>query len=613
MAIGCATASPTNLTASDPVMLADIDDSTGAKHPRALREALRVALDESPYLNLVPDGASERALQETAGDARPGKLGRICQAAQAKAYVSAALAAAPPAGTFQGELEAIDCASGARIAQERFTAGQAGLIDALGEAAARLRLDLGEPRESLQKAVTPLSQASSGSFEALEAWSRALSVWRREGPAAALPLLNTAVITDPAFTTASYDLGLAYRNSGQEERARELFTRAFAQREHASTRRRLTIAAQYHAFVTVDEKRAVEAFSAWIGNYPRDYKAVSNLGSFYGDICRYPQAIAQFERARQMNPSDVVSHEDLMEMLTAVGEFHKARAVYRDIVRLKLDDDSPHLYLFVIAALENNGAEMAAQAAWFADKKELQHEMLSEQADAAAFAGNLERARELSEQAVASARNAGNLEEAAAWLLNSAWREDLAGSPQRAHDQAVQALSIAPASREGEATAAIILARTGDRRRAESLVADLGKRYPDHSVMQSYWLPTIRAQIALEMRDSSTALHELERAAPLDLLYPQVFFYSHMPSVVLRAEAFGLSGQPERAAEQWQTILRNPGITQLSATATYARLRLATAHAFVTVPRARLFVQHVSTAVEIVPTESSADGAVTIQ
>ena len=147
----------------------------------------------------------------------------------------------------------------------------------------------------------------------------------------------------------------------------------------------------------------------------------------------------------------------------------------------------------------------------------------------------------------------------------------------------MQALSIAPASREGEATAAIILARTGDSPRAESLIADLGKRYPDHSVMQSYWLPTIRAQIALQQGDSSTALQELTRAAPLDLLYPQVFFYSNMPSVVLRAEAFRLSGQPARAEEQWQIILRNPGITQLSATAPYARLQLA-----------RHFVQHVS-------------------
>ena len=558
------------------VMLADFDDSTGAKFQRAVREALRVALDESPYLNLVPDTATERALKEAGGDAEPGKRARICRAVRAKVSVNAALAGPPQGGIFHGELDAVDCASGVRIAQERFTAREAGLIDALGDAAAQLRLDLGEPRASLQKTLTPLSRATSGSFEALEAWSRALSAWRSEGAAAALPLLDKAVGTDPAFTAAAYDLGLAYRNSGQEERARELFTRAFAQRERASTRRRLTIAAQYHAFVTVDEKRAVEAFNAWIGNYPRDYKAVSNLGSFYGDVCRYPEAIAQFERARQMNPNDVVPHEDLMEMLTAVGEFQKARAVYQDIVRLRLDDDSPHLYLFVIAALENNGPERADQVAWFADKKELQHEILSEQADAAAHGGDLEHARELSEQAVASARNAGNLEEAAAWLLNSAWREALSGNPELAHDQALQAVSIAPASREGEATAAIILARTGDSPRAESLSADLGRRYPDHSVMQSYWLPTIRAQIALKQGDSSTALKELTRAAPLDLLYPQVFFYSHMPSVLLRAEAFRLLGQPASAAEQWQIILRNPGITQLSASAAYARLQLAT-------------------------------------
>ena len=575
LAIGCATASPVKLTTSDTLMLADFDDRTGSKLQRPLREGLRVALDESPYLNLVPDAAIERPLQEAGGEAGPEKLGRICRAATAKVYVNATLAAAPQGGPFQGELEAVDCASGARIAREHFTALQTGLIDALGDAAARLRLDLGEPRESVQSARTPLPRATSGSLEALEAWSSALSVWRAEGPAAALPLLDKAVRTDPAFMAATYDLGLAYRNSGQEERARELFSRAFARREHASTRRRLAIAAQYQAFVTVDEKHAVEAFSAWIGEYPRDYKAVSNLGSFYGDICRYPEAIVQFERARQMNPTEVVAHEDLMEMLTAVGEFQKAREVYRDIVRLKLDDDSPHLYLYVIAALENNSAEMAEQTAWFADKKELRHEILSEQADAAAYAGSLERARELTGQAVASARDAGNLEQAAAWLLNSAWREDLAGNPQLAHDQALQALSIAPASREGEATAAIILARTGDRARAEALIANLEQRYPDHSVMQSYWLPTIRAQLALKQGDSSTALRELTRAVPLDLLYPQIFFYSHMPSVVLRAEAYQRSGDAARAAEQWRIILRNPGITQLSATAPYARVQLA--------------------------------------
>ena len=56
---------------------------------------------------------------------------------------------------------------------------------------------------------------------------------------------------------------------------------------------------------------------------------------------------------------------------------------------------------------------------------------------------------------------------------------------------------------------------------------------------------------------------------------PQVFYNSHIPSVVLRAEAYELAGDPTHAAEQWQRIVQNPGITQLSATAPYARRQLA--------------------------------------
>jgi Tfp pilus assembly protein PilF len=579
MALGLVTASSaTTLTASDTVMIVDFTGSSDTALRRGLREALRAALDESPYLDLVPDAAIEAARRDNSASVA-AQLARLCQSVRARAYITGAFTDAGVDAAFRGHLDAIDCGSRASLAHEEFTAYRERLIDELGRTAERLRLDLGEPRESVQRYSTTLSNATSPSFEALEAWASALAVWRSEGAAAALPLLQKATDADPAFTAATYDLGLAYRNSGQEERARELFTRAFAARDHASTRKRFSIAAQYHAFVTVDEARAVESFKVWIRSYPRDYKAVSNLGSFYGDICRYPEAIAQFELARRMNPADVVAHEDLMEMLTATGEFNKARDVYRDIVRLNLDDDSPHLYLYVIAALEDNSAEMAAQSAWFEGKKDLLHEILSEEADAAASSGHLNRARELTKRAVESARQAGDVEQAAGWLLNSAWREELFGNEERARGEALRALNIAPASREGEATAAIILARVGELVRAESLAADIEKRYPNHSVMQSYWLPSIRAQIALKGGDAATALEELHRAAPLDLLYPQVFFYSLVPSVVLRADAYMLARQPGRAAEQWRTILRNPGIAQLSATVPFARLQLARSYA----------------------------------
>ena len=584
MTLGVITeSSATTLGASDMVMLADLVDGSDPDLRRGLREALRAALDESPYLNLVPDAAIEAVRRDDSASLTAPELTRLCHTVRARAYITGAVSGAPTGArdnaVFHGHLEAIGCGNGVRLAREEFTADKERLIDELGRAAERMRLELGETPQSVRRTSTALSSATSTSFAALSAWSSALAVWRRAGAAAALPLLQKAIEADPTFAAATYDLGLAYRNSGQEERARELFTRAFAARAHATTRKRLAIAAQYHAFVTVDEPRAVESFKAWIRTYPRDYKALSNLGSFYGDICRYPEAITQFELARQLNPSDVVAHEDLMEMLTATGDFNAARAVYRDIVRLNLDDDSPHLYLYVIAALENDTAEMAAQSAWFDGKKDLQHEILSEQADAAAASGHLDLAREVTERAVGAALDAGDVEQAASWLLNAAWREELFGNEEPARAQALRAVTIAPASREGEATAAIILARTGDSARVKALVADIERRYPDHSVMQSYWLPIIRAQMALKGRDAVTALAELQRAAPLDLLYPQVFFYSLMPSVVLRAEAYMLAGETDRALEQWRTILQNPGIAQLSATMPFARLQLARGYA----------------------------------
>jgi hypothetical protein len=246
---------------------------------------------------------------------------------------------------------------------------------------------------------------------------------------------------------------------------------------------------------------------------------------------------------------------------------------------MKLDDDAPHVYLFVVAFLENDEKEMANQVAWFNGKAEVQHEILSEQADAEAYKGHLARGRELTRQAVESALKAHNKEQAAAWLLNAAWREELFGNPQQARAQAARAMEIAGDSREGEALAAILFARTGDVARATGAAEDLNKRFPDHPIVQSFWLPCIRAQVALMQKSPGRALELLQMAARYDSLLPQVAYYSPMPSVVLRAEAYAAAGQPAFAAEQWEKILNTPGIVQLSASAPVARLHLAQAYA----------------------------------
>src|SRR5262249_35143772 len=151
---------------------------------RALREALRAALDESPYLNLVPDAAVEGARRGSSAAMAADDLRRLCQSVHARAYVHGSLARASQGAALQGQLQAVDCSSGAGLAHEEFTAGRERLVDVLGSAVQRLRLALGEPRASVERFRTPLSQATSASFEALDAWSSALAESRQQGAAA---------------------------------------------------------------------------------------------------------------------------------------------------------------------------------------------------------------------------------------------------------------------------------------------------------------------------------------------------------------------------------------------------------------------------------------------
>jgi len=65
-----------------------------------------------------------------------------------------------------------------------------------------------------------------------------------------------------------------------------------------------------------------------------------------------------------------------------------------------------------------------------------------------------------------------------------------------------------------------VLAGSGDTKRAESLMQELQKRFPFHTIVQSYWLPTTRAQIALVNQRPQQAIDILQAALPVELGEP---------------------------------------------------------------------------------------------
>src|SRR4029077_16818774 len=137
-------------------------------------------------------------------------------------------------------LKAVNCLNGDTLAQEQATAtGKEKVLDALGEAASKLRGELGESLVSVQKFDAPLGQEPTPSVEALKAGAVAKKIEGEKGPAAALPVVLRAIELDPNFASAIEGVGIMYGNVGQPTRGNEYLTKAFALRDRASEREKL--------------------------------------------------------------------------------------------------------------------------------------------------------------------------------------------------------------------------------------------------------------------------------------------------------------------------------------------------------------------------------------
>jgi tetratricopeptide (TPR) repeat protein len=163
----------------------------------------------------------------------------------------------------------VNCQDGDTLAQEQATAAsKERVLDALGEAAAKLRSELGESLATVQKFDVPLMQATTSSLEALKAYSLGVKAGNEKGPAATLPYYEHAIQLDPNFAIAYSALGSDYDGLGELGRGREYFAKAFQLQEHASEREKLTITADYYRNVTGELDKAARTYQEEIESYP---------------------------------------------------------------------------------------------------------------------------------------------------------------------------------------------------------------------------------------------------------------------------------------------------------------------------------------------------------
>ena len=222
---------------------------------------------------------------------------------------------------------------------------------------------------------------------------------------------------------------------------------------------------------------------------------------------------------------------------------------------------------------------MAEHQQWFSAQPE-ENVGLSLASDTEANAGHLGKARELTKRSVDSAIRADSKESGAIWLENSALREAAFGNTAEAKQAATDGLKLVPTSQGVEVEAALAYAIAGDTPRAEFLAQDLNKRFPQDTQMQSLWLPAIRAKLALDRKNPSDALSDLQAAARIEL--GQIVFLANLSCLYptyIRGEAYLAAGQGSAAAAEFQKIIDHSGIVWNCWTGVLAHLGAARANA----------------------------------
>jgi len=571
---------PTLLTDKDTVVLADFANSTGDPvFDETLKTALSVSLNQSPYLHVSSDSDVNKTLKlmEKPVDTKltPDVARELCQRAGSQAYIAGSIASL--GSQYVLALKAVNCQSGATLAQEQATAStKEKVLDALGEATSKLRAELGESLTTVQKFDAPLAEATTASLDALRAYSLGNKVPQGDVRSALL-YHQRAIAIDPNFAMGYWAVAVDYFNLGQEGRANEYIIKAFQLRDRTSERERLAITNAYYG-MTGELDKAAQAFQEAVGSYPREYTI---RGEGVIDLLRghYENAEAAFSQSRSLDPDDVGLDVDLANSLLALQRFDEARQIIQQAQARKTDSFVFHNAIYELGFLQADSSAMAAQQQWFTGRPQ-ENIGISLASDTEAYVGHLRRARELTGRSVDSAIHADSKETGAVWQEIAAQREAAFGNFAEAKRAAAKGLKLAPNSYEAQAEAALAYALAGDAERTEALSQELDHHFPRNTQMQSLWLPAIRAQLALKRIRPDVAVSNLEAAAPAEFgLIQFVPNISCLYPTYVRGEAYLAAGQGSAAGAEFQKILDHSGIVWNCWTGALAHLGVARANA----------------------------------
>jgi serine/threonine protein kinase/tetratricopeptide (TPR) repeat protein len=570
------------LTDKDTIVLADFTNTTGDPvFDGTLRQGLSVQLEQSPFLSLVSDQQIGQTLklmgQPAEAKLTPTIARELCQRTGSAAVLDGSISQIGI--PYLLIVKAVNCSDGATLAStEEQASDKNHVLDALGKMASEMRNKLGESLSTVQKFDTPLEAATTPSLEALKAFS---SGKRATSPPVAISFYKQAVELDPNFAVAYAWLGIWHTSIGEPTIAAGYTQKAYELRDHASEPERYFVSAIYYKEVLGNLEKAEQACRLWMQAYPRSEAPHIYLsGGIYPAMGRYDGVIAEAREAIRLKPDYPAPYVFLMDGYMALNRFDEANSVYRQAIERKMYHHYYPASLYHLAFLQNDAAGMKQQVTVSAGQLGVENTLLAYESDTSAYYGRVRESEELTRRAMESAERFDEKEISANYSATSGLREALFGNAGEARRRA----SVAVAHSTGVDVlyaSALASAYNGDTGRAETLIKELNKRFPEGTTVQLNYRPTIRAKLALNRRNPSEALEILRTTVPYELgttTFSGEYAWNGLYPAFVRGEAYLAAHQGSAAVTEFQKILDHRGIVWNSPIGALAHLQLGRAY-----------------------------------
>jgi len=559
------------------VVLADFQGFGDAALDRALNDALRIDLGQSPYVSVLSRSLVAQTLRnmnlpdDTAVDGTVSE--EVCERNSAQVVLQGNLSQFGK--RYLVSLTANSCVpdqkspSGPQVLKSlavgKLIVGRPDdLPHAVETLASAMRRDLGESRVSIRRFDKPLLAVRTGSLDALKAFSEGTRLGNQGDFAGALALFQHAVELDPNFGAVYTAIVTVYYNLQDKEKERAAILAAYAHRDVMTERQRLNITEFYDETVTGDISQAIETYKTEAALFPNSSVAFVNLAADYTTIGKPDLAIAPAARGVQLAPTSP-SYNTLIAAQIQAGKPREAQQTAELALRHGIDNDDMHHGLLHSFYAQQRLDAVANQLDWGrhhgdAMKVHLDEVLLS-----------LIRGRRREGHSLLESYHAGDPSSA------------FVGESEGVVAETARFLSEVGLAGEGEAllkefgasteykSALIALSQSGAASRMDATLQPLEADHGTDYVWKYDTLPEVRAALLLSRHQPQAALTALEPARQFDAI-------SFGPAY-LRGRAYLDLGRPQPAAEEFKKITSRIYADTLSPLYPLAMLELARADA----------------------------------